>query len=384
MPEVAARVVAPPIAMLAPEQWDEGASLDPISFRHVIGPGVALSDPSERGKRLGAAADWLRERLADGTFEHHPGPMAFVYEIQKQEHRKIGIVANVSVAAYRDGRVRKHEDTLEETEAGLAEHMDRVRANGSPVALAHTPSGPIASVLARHSSGPPALDFVAGDGCAHSLWPVTGPDDVAELMGLYGELPALYITDGHHRSAAAARFADQRRSDGEGEGPHDGYLAALFSSDQLRLRAFGRYVSDRAEMSAREFLALLSERFIVEQVEEVEHARPSGRGQFGMITGGSAYRITILAELIPDDAYQALDVIVLRENALSLLGVTDGDPRLHYVPDLAEPADDGVSFLPYPTSVADVIAVADAGRVMPPKSTWFEPKLPTGLVTTLL
>ncbi|MEE8330856.1 MAG: DUF1015 family protein [Acidimicrobiia bacterium] len=363
------RVVGPPIALLSPDQR-KAARLDPLSFRHVIGRGAGTSKEE--------ANEWLRTCVDTGVL-HAVGPAVFVYRLAKEDFVATGLVVDVSIPAYESGLIKRHEKTISRTEEKMASYMQDMRMIGNPVALAHRPDPKVDGVIDAYTRREPAVSFVAADGWAHSLWPVEG-DEAWELCALFND--ALYITDGHHRFAAAALVA--RR-----EGIPDLHIpGALFSSTELRLRAFARCIVDPEANLGAALERIGAEHELVE-VSDVE-ARPTGRAEFGVKVAGKAFRLRVDHGRIPDDLYGSLDVNLLQDLILGpVFDVTDPreDPRLHFVADT--PAGGShvpceAWFLPFPASVADVMAVADAGLTMPPKSTWFAPKLPSGLVVQML
>ena len=363
--EFAHRIVGPPVSTLSPDQR-EVARLDPLSFRHVVGRGAG-SDNEE-------AQQWLRDCEQLGAL-NPVGPAVFVHRMHRGDFTATGIIANVSLEAYNSGRVKRHENTLAKSERKMAKYMAETRIYGNPVALAHRSHGPIEVIIDAHIRRQPDLSFVAADEIAHALWMVD-EEEAETLCATYDE--ALYITDGHHRLAAAARVAAEEQR-------VDAYVpAAFYAEDQLRLRAFARAVVDPT-MDAFEIIDKIR---ALHRLEEVRPgaARPSDRFKFGVKVGGRDFVLHLDRDLVPDDLYDALDVNLLQELVLSpVFGIEKPrkDERLHFLPDSSDAAGGFIGdawFLPYPSSIDDVMAVADMGKVMPPKSTWFAPKIPSGLV----
>lgn len=369
-PEFAHRVVGPPVSTLSPDQR-ERARLDPLSFRHVVGRGAGSSHAEAR--RWLAAAE---ERGALRTV----GPAVFVYQQARDDLVATGIIADVSVTAYDSGLVKPHEATIAKTEKKMARYMRTTRIYGNPVALAHRPDPVIDAAIAAETARPADYSFVSADGFSHALWAV-GRDDAERLCGSF--VQPLYITDGHHRLAAASAVAAR-------ELRQNPYLpAGLFSTEQLRLATFARCVVD-PELDAGATVAALRERHHLQDVSAAE-ARPTGKHEFGVRIGGGTYRLRIDPTDIPTDVYRALDVNLLQDLILRpLFGINNPrrDRRLHFSPDLPrlQPEHERCSawFLPFPVAVHDVMVIADAGLAMPPKSTRFGPKLPSGLVVRLL
>lgn len=369
-PDFAHRVVGPPVSMLSQDQREE-ARIDPLSFRHVAGRGAGSSNEEARG--------WLR--TCEQSRALRPvGPMVAVYRLAKGDLVATGIIADVSIAAYDSGRIKPHERTIAKTQGKMASYMRSTRIYGNPVALAHRPHAGISAAIAEQTRREADYSFVAADGFSHALWAVRG-DAAHDLCAGYND--ELYITDGHHRLAAASAVAAE-------EGRLDPHLpAGLFAMDELRLASFARCVEDVSIDSAA-VIDRLSTEHRLEEVSEIE-ARPRGRFEYGVRIGDGSYRLHINPDLIPDDLYRSLDVNLLQDLILGpLFGITNArqDDRLRFSADVHTKPNAGKDcsawFLPFPASIHDVMAVADLGLTMPPKSTWFAPKLPSGLVIRLL
>jgi uncharacterized protein (DUF1015 family) len=368
--EFAHRVVGPPVSMLSPDQREE-ARMDPFSFRHVVGRGAGSSHAEARR--------WLRACEEAGAL-HPVGPMVAVYQQAKDDLVATGIIADVSVAAYESGLVKPHEATLAKTEKKMARYMRTTRIYGNPVALAHRPHPAIDAAIAEYTERPADYSFVAADGYSHALWAIV--DEEAEaLCARFNE--TLYITDGHHRLAAASSLAArEQRPD-----PH--LPAGLFAATELRLGTFARCVMD-PDLDPAGVAARLRADHHLEPIGTAE-ARPTGRHEFGVRIGGDGYRLRIDPALVPDDPFHSLDVNLLQDLVLRpVFGIKNPrkDRRLHFSPDLPHAApqhgDCSAWFLPFPASIGQVFAIADAGLVLPPKSTRFAPKLPSGLAIRLL
>lgn len=364
--EFAHRIAGPPRSMLSAEQL-QAASADPLSFRHVAGRGA--------GSSFNEAHTWLRTSEAAGVL-HGIGPVVFVHRTAGADLVATGLIADVSLDAYRSGLVKRHELTLDKTEARMADYMRTTRIYGNPVALAHRSHTGIAAVIAAQTRREPDYSFNTADGFSHELWSIEG-DEADELCAGFDE--TLYIVDGHHRLAAASLVAAE-------EGQADPrLLAGLFSADELHVRSFARCVVD-PEVDPLSVINSLAAEHLLEEVGEHE-ARPRERLEFGVRIGDRAYRLRLDQRRVPTDPYAALDVNLLQDLILNpLFGIADPsqDRRLQFIADTFDEEHDDLDcaawFLPFPVSVADVMATADGGRTMPPKSTWFAPKLPSGLV----
>ena len=367
--EFAHRIVGPPVSMLSPDQRDV-ARMDNLSFRHVVGKRARSSHE--------AAQKWLHDVRDLGALTA-VGPVVFVYRISKGNMTTTGIVADVSIADYNNGRIKKHEKTITKTVKKMVSYMRTTRIYGNPVALAYRPHAGLDDAIANHVQREPDYSFVALGGAAHALWAIEG-EAAHELCKSFDD--DLYITDGHHRMASASIVAAE-------EGRPNAHLpAAIFSSTELRLRAFARCVVD-PDLDVEETIRQLKARFRLEPMREGA-ARPRNRFEFGLKIDGQHFVLHLDRTQIPDDLYKSLDVNLLQKLILEpVFGIKKPrkDKRLHFVPDSDHPQDELACeawFLPYPASVEDVMTVADIGKTMPPKSTWFAPKIPSGLVIRLL
>lgn len=367
--DFAHRVVGPPASMLTAEQR-EAARLDPFSFRHVAGRGAHSSHERAR--------TWVGMCGEQGVLRS-VDPAVLVYRVAMGKLTSTGLIADVSLAAYASGLIKRHEATIRRTEQKMAAYMRQTRIYGNPVALAYREHAALGAAIAAHAEREPDFSFTTADGAIHALWLVSG-DEAEALCRSFNE--TLYITDGHHRLAAAALVAAE-------EGRVDARLpAGVFAAGELRLRSFARYVVDPA-LDAAALIDRLGSEHTLEEVSELA-ARPRSRFDFGVKISDRSFRLRLDRDRVPDDPYESLDVKLLQDLVLSpILGISNPrrDLRLRFAPDLPDrsvEAEFDAWFLPYPTSITDVMAVADAGRTMPPKSTWFAPKLPSGLVIRML
>ena len=392
-PDLAADVATPPLGGLTVSDWLSMLEGNPNSFVHVIRAGV---DTPEGGPDDVAASTSGRPKLdamiAAGVLSKPQEPAFYVYQIESRGVSAAAVVGEVSVDAYGDGRIRRHEETRTPTEDLLARHLVTVSAHTDPVSLTYHADREIDRLLGEVRESAPLLDFVTGDGTRQRVWRVDAAREGA-LQDRLDRVGTLYITDGHHRIAAAARYAEWRQANGAGSGPDPGYryvLAALFADADISVFEFNRCVAG-VEEGAVALVERLRPTLTVHDLDTDADPRPERRGRIGMIGAGRQWMIAIPGSLIPEDTYGALDAVLLQDLVLGPhLGITDPrtDPRLRYVtgPDVPDPGAHGcdVCFLLYPTEVADVLDVADAGLVMPPKSTWFEPKVWGGVFIRLL
>jgi uncharacterized protein (DUF1015 family) len=312
------------------------------------------------------------------------------------DHVQAGLVALCSVREYEQDLIKKHEHTRPDKEDDRTRHVTEANANAEPVFLAYRSRREIDRLVDAVRSRPAAYDFVATDGIGHALWVVSDPAEVAALVGLFGEVPALYVADGHHRTAAAARHGQLMRGrnpGGRGDEPYESFMAVVFPHDQLKILDYNRVVKDLNGLSPEQFLAKVAERFVVQPGQAVT---PATTHHFGMYLGGRWHTLEAKPGTFPaDDPIRGLDVSILQDNLLApVLGISDPrkDVRIDFVggirglAELEKRCREGwaVAFAMHPTSLDELMRVADAGVVMPPKSTWFEPKLRSGLTVNLL
>lgn len=395
-PEHAQSVLAPPYDVLSTEEARVRAANNRWCFLHVSRPEIDLpagTDPY-------APAVYARGRdnfvhmIAQGILRRDREPGYYVYRLIMGAHAQTGLVVVASLAAYRDGRIRKHEHTQPPKEDDRTRHMRALNAQTGPVALTYRHRTAIDALIQAASLGDPEIDVIADDDVRHCLWAVRDQTKIDALTTAMEEVGALYIADGHHRAAAAACIAAERHAvspAGDGSNAHDYFLAVIFPDKQMQILDYNRVVRDLNGLTPSEFLGRLRERFAVTKADAP--IGPAKVSEFGMYLGGQWYALLTKPVVHPRDAVARLGVTVLSETLLGpILGITDlrRDTRIEFVggirglQELARRVDSGdmaVAFSLYPTSLADVMAVADAGRVMPPKSTWFEPKLADGLVS---
>ncbi len=398
-PELAPKVASLPYDVMNTEEAREMADGNPYSFLHVIRAEIDFDhdiDPhSDEVYRKGA--ENLRRMVEEGVLFQDEKPCFYVYQLVMGEHRQRGIVAGASVEEYEKGLIKKHEHTKPDKEDDRTRHINTLNAQTGPVMLAYKARSEIDEFVdSICESRKPEYDFVGPGGVEHTLWPVCDEGLVAKLRELFADVDALYITDGHHRSAAAARVARERRAanpNHTGDEPYNFFLSVIFPHDQLQILGYHRVVKDLNGLSPEEFMAKVAEKFDVEPTDSPE---PDAPHRFGMFLDGRWYRLTAKPGTFPeDDPVRSLDVSVLQENLLApILGITDPrtDKRIDFVGGIRGIGelerrcreDMRLAFALYPTTIEQLMTIADAGAIMPPKSTWFEPKLLSGLVVHTL
>ncbi len=399
-PGRAAEVIAPPYDVVTTEEARARAAGRPWSFLRVSKPEIDLPPgaDSHAPPVYAKAAENLARMMHAGVLVRDAVPAYYVYRVAAGDHVQTGVVTATSVRAYEANRVRRHEHTRPDKEDDRVRHMLALNAQTGPVLVAYPRAPALDEVLAEAAHGAPDTDAALDDGVRHSLWPVRDAARVARIGALFDELPALYIADGHHRSAAAARVAATRRAAlarPGGDGSHEWFLTVAFPHHELRILGYNRVVRDLAGMSVEGFLARLRGNFAVGS--SVAAVQPARHGEFGLYAGGRWHRLTLRTDLAEvADPAQHLDANLLTEHVLGpVLGIGDlrTDQRIDFVggarglAELERRVDSGAmaaAFALYPTRMEDLMAVADADEVMPPKSTWFDPKLADGLVTHVL
>jgi uncharacterized protein (DUF1015 family) len=394
-PGRAAEILAPPYDVLSSAEARERAKGKPWSFLHVSKAEIDLDpaiDPYD-GAVYAKAAENLRRMIGAGVLRRDDKPQYYVYRLTWHGHVETGFAAVASVAAYSSNRIRKHELTTVAKEDDRVRQIEAVNAQTGPVMLAYPTAPDVDALLARAATGEPAVDVTADDGVRHQLWAIGDDATIAALTRAIDALPALYIADGHHRSAAAERIAGKRG----GNGAHDYFLAVLLPQAQMTILDYNRVLRDLNGRSADALLAEIGQRYDVEPSDQP--VRPAAAGQVGMVLAGRWYRLTLRPEHIMEagkDPVARLPVTLLARNIIEpMFNVTDPrrDKRIDFVGGgrglgelerLVSSGQMAVAFALYPTLMTDLMAVADAGSTMPPKSTWFEPKLADGMVSHVL
>ncbi len=400
-PGHAGDVAAPPYDVMSTEEAREMVKGRPWSFLHISRPEVDLpagTDPYSPEVYAKAAAN-LRKMEQEGILATDPQPCFYAYRLTMGEHRQTGLVAAASVAAYDQDRIKKHEFTRPAKEDDRVRQIEALDAQTGPVFLVYPSDQTVDGILARASAEKPAdMEVTAADGVRHEIWVLADEGEVAALTGAFDKMPALYVADGHHRSAAASRVAASRGSanpNHTGEEPYNYFLSVIFPHNQMQILDYNRVIRDLNGLDRDRFLQKIGEVFEVETRDSP--VKPGSNGEFGMYLPGQWYRLRLDRSRIPwDDPVASLDVSLLADRLIEpILGISDPrrDERIDFVGgirglgELERRVDSGgmaVAFSLFPTSMEALMAVADAGEVMPPKSTWFEPKLADGLVSHLL
>lgn len=338
------------------------------------------------------AGTMLREQIAEGRFVQEEEPCYYLYEQTMDGRSQTGIVACASIDDYCNNIIKKHENTRADKELDRIHHVDICNMQTGPIFLAYRANKGLRSIVANAKAKKPIYDFVSEDGIGHRVWVIRDAAQIQEIQETFARISSVYIADGHHRCASAAKVGLKRREqypDYTGTEEFNYFLSVLFPDEELHIMDYNRVVKDLNGLTSDEFLKKLSVGFTVVNVGK-EAYRPSVKGTFGMYLEDEWYCLTAKKELISKDVVKGLDVSVLQDNLLApILGIQDpkSDKRIDFVGGIRGlkeleyrvHTDMKVAFSMYPTSIDELFAVADAGRLMPPKSTWFEPKLRSGL-----
>ena len=396
----AAEVAAPPYDVMNEAEAREMVKGRPWSFLHISRPEVDLPEGTDpyAPEVYAMAAQNLANMQREGILVRDPKPCYYVYRLTMGQHVQTGLVAAASVAAYDVGRIKKHEFTRPAKEDDRVRQIDALNAQTGPVFLVYPSTAVVDETLAGIAEGTPDMDVSAADGVRHEIWVVDDVAILAQLTEAFDAMEALYVADGHHRSAAGSRVGAARKAANPqhtGEESYNYFLAVIFPHNQMQILDYNRVVSDLNGLEPQTFLARIGEAFSVELSNQP--VKPTAPAQFGMYLAGQWYRLRLDPQRIPmDDPVARLDVSLLADNLIEpILGISDPrrDSRIDFVggirglQGLQQRVDSGemqVAFSLYPTRMEDLMAVADAGEVMPPKSTWFEPKLADGLVSHVL
>jgi uncharacterized protein (DUF1015 family) len=393
-PGRAREVLAPPYDVLSSAEARERAAGKSWSFLHISKPEIDLdpkTDPYDRAV-YAKASENLSRMIKAGVLMRDATPFYYVYRLTWRDRVQTGLAAIASIADYATNRIRKHELTTPVKEDDRVRQIEAVNAQTGPVMIAYPHAPSIDGMLAAVTLNAAEVDVTATDGVRHQMWVVDDEPTIGSLTKAFNALPAIYIADGHHRSAAASRVAQAR---GGPTGSHGYFLSVIFPHHQMTILDYNRVVRDLNGRSSEQLLAALRERFTVTASDQP--VRPAGSGEFGMFLAGRWYRLTLDPKLVPqEDPIGRLPVTLLARNVLEpLFGIADQrtDQRIDFVgggrglEGLEKRVASGemaAAFALYPTQMTDLMAVADAGLIMPPKSTWFEPKLADGMVNHVL
>lgn len=337
------------------------------------------------------AKELLWNMVEDGSFVSDQEKAYYVYELTMDGRSQTGIVACASIDDYQNNVIKKHENTRADKEEDRIRHVDTCDAQTGPIFLAYRSKQEINRIVEEKMKEQPLYDFVSDDGIRHSVWKIAEADHVQGIEQAFSQIDSIYIADGHHRAASAVKVGLKRRAANPGytgKEEFNYFLSVLFPDDQLMIMDYNRVVKDLNGLTKEAFLEKISEKFYVEPVEDVY--RPEKKGTVGMFLESQWYKLEAKEAILNDDPVEGLDVSILQKEVLTpILGIGDPktDKRIDFVGGIRGlkelecrvNTDMKVAFSMYPTSIGELFAVADANLLMPPKSTWFEPKLRSGL-----
>jgi uncharacterized protein (DUF1015 family) len=393
-PKYAKDVASRPYDVLNAREAREEADGNKYSFLRVIKPELELSDDIDP-----YGADVYEQGLknlnllrSENILQRDDKPSFYIYRLTMNDREQTGIVGCCNYQEYFDGHIKKHELTRTAKENDRVRHVETQNANAEPVFFSYRGLDSINQVIADTIQSKPIYDFVADDGVRHELWIVDNHESIASIESEFETIPDLYVADGHHRTAAAARVGQQKKAQNpahDGTEEYNFFMAVLFSDDQLKIFDYNRVVKDLDGQTKEEFQAKLTE--IFEMSELTTAKSPSAKGSFSMYLDSKWYKLTPRKIISSNNPKDNLDVSFLSEKVLDpILGIKDlrKDTRIDFVggirglEELERRVNSGemkVAFALYPVSMAELLAIADAGEIMPPKTTWFEPKLRSGL-----
>ncbi|MCR5452448.1 MAG: DUF1015 domain-containing protein [Lachnospiraceae bacterium] len=397
--DMAAQIAALPYDVYNKEEAREYVSEHPDSFLAIDRPETTLDPDCDMYAKetYMHAAQMLQSQIADGKFIKEEEPCLYLYELTMNSRVQTGIVACVSVDDYDKGVVKKHENTLAAKEEDRVNHIDHTSMQTGPIFLAYRDNKALSDIVLETKRSDDLYDITSEDGIRHRVWKISEPAVMDAIIKEMDAIGNVYIADGHHRAASAVRVSHMRREahpEGGKDEEYNYFLSVLFPAHELKILDYNRVVKDLNGFGAQEFLKELDK--VAEKLDESDEAiRPTEKGQFSVALSGKWYLYSFKAEVRSEDAVEGLDVSILQKYVLTpILGIKDPrtDSRIAFVGGirgldiLAEMAtdedfagDEGVAFAMYPTSIDELLKVADESRLMPPKSTWFEPKLRSGI-----
>ena len=398
--ELAEKVAALPYDVMNTEEAIQMAAGNEVSFLHISRPEIDLpkgtdihSDQVYTRGHENLQSFMAREVLLQDASERY-----YIYRQKMAGITQTGLVVCAGVDDYQSGAIKKHELTRADKEEDRVRHIDALNANDEPVFYTYRNDPVITKAIEQVTTEEPLYNFVTDDGVSHTLWSVADSAQIQMLTERFAAIPTLYVADGHHRSAAASRVRDLRKSANpkhNGKEEYNFFLTVIFPDNEMTIMPYNRVVRDLNGRSVAEFMARVAERFEVTPIPAA--LSPIRRHQFGMYLAGKWYELVAREDYFAaDDAVAAMDVSILQDNLLSpVLGVRNPrtDQRIHFVggirgvAELEREVNSGeyqVAFSLYPTSIEELMSLADEDKIMPPKSTWFEPKLRSGLFVHLL
>jgi len=400
--ELAEKVASPPYDVITSDEARKMAMDDPYSFLHVTKPEIDLEPTINLydAKVYEQGVKNFKKFLKDKIFIQDEKPYFYLYRQIMGDHQQTGLVACASVAEYNDNIIKKHELTRLDKEDDRLNHILTLKAQTGPVFLTYRAKESTAVLFNKWTATEPVYDFLTHDGIRHTFWVINDQDTISKIEEQFKAIDCLYVADGHHRSAAASRACTTLKKNNpnhSGKEEYNFFLTVIFPHSQMQILDYNRVVKDLNGLSVEEFLERLSEKFLIREFSSAHGYKPSVKHDFGMYVNGVWYRLSAIPGSWDDSQpTKRLDVSILYDNVLQpILGIGDvrKDKRIDFVggirglEGLQKRVDNGemtVAFSLFATRIEELLEIADAGEIMPPKSTWFEPKLCSGLVIHLL
>lgn len=392
--ETASSVAALPYDVYSRKEACEEVKDKPLSFLNIDRAETQFDDSVDTYADCvyDKARELLDKAIADGVFIEDDEEAYYIYELTMDGRAQTGIVACAAIDDYIHNRIKKHEKTRADKELDRIQHVDRTSAQTGPIFLAYRSHEVISEVTLRNKERTPLYDFTSEDGIRHAVWKISDAEDVKKVFDAFASMESVYIADGHHRAASAVKVGLKRREehpDYDGTEEFNYFLSVLFPDEQLMIMPYNRVVKDLNGYTKEEYLKACGKDFQVKHCG-TESFYPKQKGSFGMYLDGEWYLLTAKEEILTKDPVNGLDVAILQNHLLSpILGIGDPrvDKRIDFVggirglKELERRANNDMqlAFSMYPTSIHELFDVADANLLMPPKSTWFEPKLRSGL-----
>lgn len=389
----AARVAALPYDVYNRQEAVCEVKREPLSFLKIDRAETQFDDSTDTyaPEVYAKAKELFEEALADKTFITDTDKTYYIYALTMDKRTQTGIVACASIDDYLNNVIKKHENTRADKEVDRITHVDTLSAQTGPIFLAYRADSVINDAVKKTKENKALYDFISPDGIRHQVWKMTDITLVENVRKAFEGIDSVYIADGHHRAASAVKVGLKRRQENPGYTGNEEFnyfLSVLFPDEELMILPYNRVVKDLNGYTQEEFLNKIKEKF--DMAESDRQVSPDKKGTFGMYLGGKWYKLTAHKDIMSDDPVDGLDVAVLQDNLLApVLGIGDPktDKRIDFVGGIRGLSelekrcreDCVVAFSMYATSIAELFAVADAGKLMPPKSTWFEPKLRSGL-----
>ncbi len=390
-PDKAPYVISRSYESYGKQQREYELENNPFSFLHILNPGFKFHKKLQGSARFTGVRNRYLEFLDEGILVRDEKPGYYLYERSGAGYAAHGIFCATSTADYRNGKIRKHEDTLHRREVLFADYLEAVRFNAEPVLMTYPHNEAIARLLAERMKQPADYFFTSPDRITHRMWVIHKPEAIAKISRIFGEMPALYIADGHHRSASSELLSERLESKNQESQAHRYFMSYLIDESQLRIRAFSRLLTDLNQLSPEDILFKLDQHYRIHEQGELVY-EPKRKHTFGMYLAGKFYALHLRETAYSfGNPLRELDSHILYETILKpIFGIDDlrNDQRIRYVSDphpgpgiksAVDSGDYAIGFSMLPIGFPEIKHIADAELTMPPKSTFVEPKLPSGL-----